>query len=93
MTEFLGILVGLAVMAGAPAYFVLQPMAIRRLAHGWKIAAMVPLPFAATTIAWSLYALADDSNLWPITFIFFVALASPYLLFLLLFGRQKMIFC
>ncbi|HSM96220.1 MAG TPA: hypothetical protein VLT91_09270, partial [Rhizomicrobium sp.] len=46
-------------------------------------AAMVPLIGAAPTIVWSLYALSQDSNLWPITFIFFAPVGSFYLIALI----------
>jgi len=80
-------LLGLAVMAGAPAYFVLQPWTLIRFRGGWRVAALLPLAGAVPTILWSLYALSRDSNLWPLTFIFFAPVGSSYLVILALLRR------
>jgi hypothetical protein len=77
--DFADIFVGFAFMLGVPAYFVLQPLTILRFRKGWRTAAMVPLIGAAPTIVWSLYALSQDSNLWPLTFIFFAPFGTVYL--------------
>ena len=77
------LLLGFAVMAMVPGYFVLQPLTLLRFKGGWRTAAMVPLIGAAPTIVWSLYALSQDSNLWPITFIFFAPVGSFYLIALI----------
>lgn len=79
-----GALFGFALMAGAPGYLVLQPWALIRFRGGWRIAALVPLVGAVPTIGWSLYALSRDSNLWPLTFIFFAPVGSLYLMVLAL---------
>jgi hypothetical protein len=72
---------------GVPGYFVLQVWALVRLRGGWRIAASVPLLGAVPTIAWSLYALSQESNLWPLTFIFFAPVGSLYLVVLALLHR------
>jgi len=72
-------LLGLAFMAGVPASFFLPPWALMRFRGGWHVAALVPLIGAVPTILWSLYALSQDSNLWPLTFIFFAPLGTLYL--------------
>jgi hypothetical protein len=80
MGDLVGTIVGFALVAGVPGYLVLQPWALRRLRGAWRIAAAVPLIGAAATICWSLYALSQDSNLWPLTFILFAPPAAFYLL-------------
>ena len=76
-------LLGFAVMTMVPGYFVLQPLTLWRFKNGWRTAAMVPLIGAAPTMVWSLYALSQGSNLWPLTFIFFAPLGSLYLIALM----------
>jgi hypothetical protein len=39
------------------------------LLGGWRTASLAPLAVAVPTILWSLHALINQSNLWPITFI------------------------
>jgi len=87
MDDFADLFAGFAFMAGVPGYFVLQPWALIRFRGGWRIAALVPLIGAVPTIVWSLYALSKDSNLWPLTFIFFAPLGSLYLVALMLLHR------
>ena len=81
--DALVLLLGFAVMAMVPGYFVLQPLTLLRFRGGLRTAAMVPLIGAAPTIVWSLYALSQDSNLWPLTFIFFAPIGSLYLIALM----------
>ena len=87
--DAIGMLLGFAVMMMVPGYFVLQPLTLLRFKGGWRTAAMVPLIGAAPTIVWSLYALSQDSNLWPITFIFFAPVGSLYLVGLMAIRRFK----
>lgn len=72
-------LVGFVVMAGVPAYFVAQPMALLRFPGGWRLAALAPLLLTVPALLFSLYALHQGSNLWPLTLIFAAALGSIYL--------------
>jgi hypothetical protein len=65
------------------AYFVLQPVAVVRLKGGWRVAALAPLLLAIPAVIWSLYALSQDSNLWPLVFIFFAPLGTLYLVVVL----------
>jgi hypothetical protein len=74
-----GALFGLAFFAGIPGYFVLQTWTLFRFADGWRKAALLPLLGAIPTIFWSLYALSQGSNLWPLTFIFFAPMGAFYL--------------
>lgn len=71
-----------AFMVGVPGYFLLQPWLLLRLTGGWRGAVLVPLIGAVPTIIWSLYALSQESNLWPFTFILFAPLGSLYLVVL-----------
>ena len=86
LTTFTGVL-GLAVMLAVPAYFVLQPIALARLRGGWRSASLVPLLLVVPAAAWSLHALAQGSNLWPLAFIFVAPIGSAYLMMLLFFYR------
>jgi hypothetical protein len=76
-------LIGLLLVWMVPAYFVLQPVALLRLAGKWRIAAALPLILAIPALAFCLYALAQDSNLWPMVFILFAPLGTLYLAALL----------
>ena len=72
-------LIGSLVMAMVPAYFILQPLALLRLSGRWRIAASAPLILAIPAAAWCLFALAQESNLWPLAFIFFAPVGTLYL--------------
>jgi hypothetical protein len=79
----MNVLIGLLVVSLVPAYFVLQPVALLRLSGRWRIAAALPLILAIPALAFSLYALAQDSNLWPMVFILFAPPGTLYLAALL----------
>ena len=72
-------ILGLIVMAGVPAYFVVQPATIWRWPGGWRLAALVPLLLTAPALCFSLFALYHGSNMWPLALIFAAALGSIYL--------------
>jgi hypothetical protein len=80
-------LLGFVVMLSVPAYFVAQPAALLRWRGGWRKAALAPLVLTVPALAFSLYALSRDSNLWPLTLIFAAALGSFYLTGLWLLAR------
>jgi len=80
-------LLGLLVFSAVPAYFVLQPWALTALRSGWRLAAAIPLGFAVPAAIWCLYALAQDSNLWPLVFIFFAPIGTLYLAALIYLNR------
>ena len=82
-------IVGSIAMAAVPAYFVFQPWAVMRLEGRWRIAAMAPLLVAVPAIAWSLFALSQESNLWPLVFVLFAPFGSIYLVGLLILSRFK----
>jgi len=83
MGDLADLFLGFAFMGGVPAYLVLQPLTLLRFKGGWRTAAMVPLIGAAPTIVWSLFALSQGSNLWPLTFIFFAPIGTLYLVALM----------
>jgi hypothetical protein len=87
MFDFAEMFFGFAFTAGVPGYLVLQPWALIRFEGGWRKAAMVPLLGGIPTIAWSLFALSQESNLWPLTFIFFAPLGCIYLAILAMIRR------
>ena len=87
--DIVGGVLGEVIFLAVPAYFVLQPWAAIRLKRGWKVAALVPLMFAIPAVAWSLCALSQGSNLWPLVFIFFTPLGTLYLVILLLISYHK----
>jgi len=72
-------ILGLVVMAGVPAYFVVQPGTIWRWPGGWRLAALAPLLLTAPALCFSLFALYHESNLWPLTLILAAAFGSIYL--------------
>jgi hypothetical protein len=72
-------LLGLIVIAGVPAYFVVQPATLLRWPGGWRKAALVPLLLTLPALIFSLVALSQGSNLWPITLIFAAAAGTLYL--------------
>jgi hypothetical protein len=74
---------GLFVMAAVPGYFVLQPLALMRYRRGWRKAAMVPLVGGIPTILWSVFALSQESTLWPLTFLLFAPVGTLYLIALI----------
>ena len=78
---------GLAFFAGVPGYFVLQSWTLFRFGGGWRKAALAPLLGAILTMLWSLSAPSQDSNLWPLTFIFFAPVGTLYLVVLMLLRR------
>lgn len=77
-------LLGFILMMSVPAYFVLQPWALLRFDRGWRIAAAAPLALAIPAALFSLYALSQESNLWPLVFIFFAPIGTLYILILFL---------
>lgn len=84
MSTLTGLVLGLALMAGTPVYLILQLVAPFQLpAARWRVAALLPLLAAIPIAGWCLYALSQDSNLWPLPFILFAPLGALYLAALL----------
>jgi peptidoglycan/LPS O-acetylase OafA/YrhL len=73
-------LLGFAVMLGVPAYVALQIWVPRRARGRWRWAAFAPLLCAIPLILFSLYALSQGSNLWPLGFVLFAPLGAGFLL-------------
>lgn len=67
-----------------PGYFILQAMLWRRWQGGWRLAARLPLLLTLPLTAYTLFALAAGSNLWPLMMLFLMPLAFAYLLALML---------
>ena len=72
-------LIGGIVMLGVPAYIALQIYMPKQLRGGWWWAAMAPLLLAIPVGLFCLFAFAQESNLWPLTFILFAPLGAVYL--------------
>jgi hypothetical protein len=72
-------MIGMIVMLGVPAYFVAQPMALMRWQGRWRKLALMPLLLVIPAVAYSAYAFADGSNLWPMTLIAAAAIGTIYL--------------
>lgn len=60
-----------------PLYLVLQAVALMR--PGSRAAAVVPLAVMAAVFAYTGVALAQESNLWPLTLLFVSPVAVLYL--------------
>jgi hypothetical protein len=73
--------------ASAIAYVPLQVYTVRGWHAGWRIAACVPLALMVPVFAYTAYALARQSNLWPIVLIFLAPLGTGYLLVLVALRR------
>ena len=72
--------IGLLVMASVPLYFILQWWFAYTWAGGWRIASLLPLVVIGPAVAFSAFALAHGSNLWPLTVILLAPLCLIYLL-------------
>jgi hypothetical protein len=81
----LDILIGFAVMMGVPVYLGLQLWAGLTVRSGtWRILVLLPLAFAIPIIAWCIYALTQDSNLWPLPLILTAPFGAVYLAVILI---------
>lgn len=75
----LSALFGMLIVASVPAYFVVQALALFSLGGSWRVASMLPLLAVGPAVLFSLYALQQGSNLWPLTIIFTAPLGLAYL--------------
>lgn len=78
-------IIDLALPFGTPAYLGLQIASVfiaRR--EGWRIAFLAPLLFSVPIAAWCFFALMQESNLWPLPFVFFAPLGAAYLMIVLI---------
>jgi hypothetical protein len=71
---------GLAIMAGIPAYLLLQVWTASRLHSFWRIAALLPLGLAVALIVGCIATLTGAVRLGPLPFLFFAPAAALYLL-------------
>lgn len=74
-----GLLIGGAMMLAVPGYLLLQWLSMRSLGGRWKIAAAVPLAVMVPIGAFTMFALAAGSNLWPLLLIFTAPVGCFYL--------------
>jgi hypothetical protein len=81
--------IGSVAMLAAPAYFILQLWAAARLTGGWRKAALLPLIPVLPLVLWCAYALADQSNLWPVPFLLFAPFGTFYLVILLVAAKVQ----
>src|SRR5262245_45213960 len=73
-----GMWLGAAFMLAVPGYFVLQILFAWGWNGGWRTAALVPLIVIAPAVIYSLFALTQGSNLWPLAVIFLATLGFVY---------------
>ena len=81
--------IGSVAMLAAPAYFILQPWAAAKLTGGWRKAALLPLIPVIPLVLWCAYALADQSNLWPVPFLLPAPFGTFYLVILLVAAKGR----
>jgi hypothetical protein len=72
-------LIGLLLMVGLPGYFVLQILFPLRYDGGWRVAALLPLIVMLPAIAHAVFALSQESNLWPLVVILIAPVLFLYL--------------
>jgi hypothetical protein len=84
-----GTLLGLGAMLCVPVYFVLQPWLAVTMRGGWRRAALAPLLFAVPLFTWCMWALAAESNLWPLPLILFAPFGTVYLVVLFAVSRAS----
>jgi hypothetical protein len=72
-----------AMMFGIPGYFALQIILAKHYRGAWRIAALAPLVFTVPLLAYTAFAFAQQSNLWPPMLLFYAPFAAIYLLILL----------
>jgi hypothetical protein len=82
---------GLIIMVGfasAVAYLPLQLYTGIRWRGVWRIVALLPILLMVPVFAYTAYALAQESNLWPIVLIFVAPLGTGYLVILVIIRRS-----
>lgn len=84
----LSAMLGMVIMAGVPAYFVLQVVTLWRLRGRWQRAAALPLVPMAAVLCYTVIAFNAGSNLFPLVLIFASIPGSLYL-FVLLFLSSR----
>ena len=71
--ELMDTVLGLLAMIALPGYWVLQYVLAKNYDGGWRIAALTPLVVMVPLIAYTAFAFAAGSNMWPVLLI----LVSP----------------
>jgi len=79
MDTFVRLLFPVGFFGGLFIYPFLQYFALRRMCGGWRILAFLPLVPMCIVLIVMIQGLLQQSNLWPILFIFFAPLALVYL--------------
>jgi hypothetical protein len=72
-----------------PAYFILQLLLWWRWHGGWRRLALVPLLGTVPITAYTVFALLQGSNLWPLVMLFTLPWAFLYLLALVVLKRAR----
>jgi len=85
--DFAGTLLFILMYLSVPAYFVAQAYCAVRFSGGWRVAALAPLILMAPVLAFTVFAGAAGSNLWPLYLLF----AAPFgtLYFIGLFAVRR----
>jgi hypothetical protein len=85
--SLLGGLLFILMHLSVPAYFVAQAYCAFRYSGGWRVAALAPLIVMAPVLAFTIFAGAAGSNLWPLYLLF----AAPFgtLYFVGLFAARR----
>ena len=78
LMQMMGVVV-MGMIFTIPGYFLLQGLLVWRLRGAWRKAAAVPLWPMGAIVAYTAYAFADGSNLFPVVLIFTAPLAFAYL--------------
>ncbi len=86
-TDHESAIMGSIITLAVPAYLFLQLWATLRLGGGWRLASLPPLLIAIPISLWCVHALADRSNIWPLTFILFAPFGAIYLIVVLALFR------
>jgi hypothetical protein len=91
LDDVLGFLLGaalsLAMWLPVLGYLIGQVVVPLRLHGGWRIAALVPVPFMAYILYVTVVGLQHESNLWPLMLILLSPAALTYLLIVYFAGR------
>jgi hypothetical protein len=83
MENLVGGLIILVGFGAALAYLPLQVYTVVRLRGVWRLVALLPVLLMVPIISLTAYALAQQSNLWPLYLIFGAPVGTGYLAVLL----------
>jgi hypothetical protein len=87
MEMMLGGLIVLIGYMSALAYIPLQLYTGIRWQGGWRIVALVPILLMVPIFAFTAYAFAQESNLWPLLLIFAAPVGAGFLIILMVIRR------